>query len=79
MTEVNVNDYDSRRAVLHEATYQIDKLLEALQSAAHAEDTDGIEFLIRGMTPRLQQLNCVVMRAFDEADSVESMREVLVS
>ena len=79
MAELTVTDYQARAEVINEAAYQIDKLVEALQRAAISPEVIEIEWLVRGIAPRLQQLNGAIMLATTESESVESIREVLVS
>lgn len=77
MAELNISDYLARVEVINEATYQIDKLVEALQRAAITPEVIEIEWLVRGIAPRLQQLNGAIMRCTSSEESVESIREVL--
>jgi hypothetical protein len=77
MAELTVTDYQARAEVINEATYQIDKLVEALQRAALSPEVIEIEWLVRGIAPRLQQLNGAIMRCTASEESVESIREVL--
>lgn len=79
MAELTARDYQARAEVITEAAYQIDKLVEALQRAAIAPDMIEIDWLVRGIAPRLQQLNGAIMRATDADESVDSIRETLVS
>ncbi len=78
MDDFNANDIEARRCVILEATYQVDKLLDALLLATHAKSLDGIEFLIRGMVPRLHHLNGVVMRSLNDSETVEGLQEGLI-
>ena len=77
MAELTVTDYQARAEVINEATYQIDKLVEALQRAALSPEVIEIEWLVRGIAPRLQQLNGAIMRCTTSEESVESIRETL--
>lgn len=77
MAELTVTDYQARAEVINEAAYQIDKLVEALQRAALSPEVIEIEWLVRGIAPRLQQLNGAIMRCTASEESVESIREVL--
>ncbi len=79
MAELTISDYQERAELINEAAYQIDKLVEALQRASLDPDMIEIEWLVRGIAPRLQQLNGAIMLATTESESVESIREVLVS
>jgi len=77
MAELTVTDYQDRAEVITEAAYQIDKLVEALQRAAITPGVIEIDWLVRGVAPRLQQLNGAIMRCTGSEESVESIREVL--
>lgn len=77
MAELTVTDYQARAEVINEAAYQIDKLVEALQRAAISPEVIEIEWLVRGIAPRLQQLNGAIMRCTTSEESVENIREVL--
>lgn len=77
MAELTVKDYQARAEVITEAAYQVDKLVEALQRAAIAPDMIEIDWLVRGIAPRLQQLNGAIMRCTNSEESVEEIREVL--
>ncbi len=77
MAELTVTDYQARAEVINECAYQIDKLVEALQRAALSPEVIEIEWLVRGIAPRLQQLNGAIMRCTASEESVESIREVL--
>jgi hypothetical protein len=79
MADLNTSDIEARRCVILEATYQAEKLLDAMQLAARAKDLDGLEFLIRGVVPRLHHLNGVVMRSLNDSETLESLQEGLDS
>lgn len=79
MAELTIGDYQARAEVITEAAYQIDKLVEALQRAALSPEMIELEWLVRGVAPRLQQLNGAIMRCTDDSESVDSIREVLTN
>lgn len=79
MAELTISDYQDRAEVITQCAYQVDKLVEALQRAALAPETIEIEWLVRGIAPRLQQLNGAIMRCTNSEESVEEIRETLVS
>ena len=77
MAELTVTDYQARAEVINEAAYQIDKLVEALQRAAITPGVIEIDWLVRGIAPRLHQLNGAIMRCTDGVEPVDSIRETL--
>ncbi len=74
MAELTLTDYQDRAKVITEAAYQIDKLVEALQLAARSPGMKEIEWLIRGVAPRLMQLNGAIMRCTNSEESLEDIR-----
>lgn len=79
MADLNTT-LETRHAIGRQATYQSECLLRSLLHAAHHGDPDSLEMLLRATLPRLIDLTCVSMMAFDStpsADSLESLREQL--
>lgn len=77
MTNPTVDQHDARMHVICQASYQVEKILDVLQTAATAAlkgEKEGLEYLILGLTPRLQQLNSVIMSgANDDAETAQGL------
>ena len=78
MAERTVNDLNNpeRRDLTVQATYQVEQMLEVLLKAARNDQyPEPLPYLLRGMVPRLLELNSVVMSAAaDEMEDMESLR-----
>jgi len=79
MAELTFGDYQARVDVIREATYQIDKLVEALLNAALSPEMIEIEWLVRGVAPRLHQLNNAIMSATNIDETIDHARSDLTS
>lgn len=81
MAERTVNDLNDpeRRKVLLHASYQAEQMLDLmLRSSCEGGDTESIPYLLRGMLPRLLELNSIVMSAVgDDLESVVSLKNRL--
>lgn len=81
MAERTVNDLNDpeRRKVLLHASYQAEQMLDLmLRSSCDGGDTESIPYLLRGMLPRLLELNSIVMSAVgDDFESVASLKNRL--
>lgn len=71
----DLNDPERRRVVLH-ASYQAEQMIDLmLRKSCDGGDTESIPYLLRGMLPRLMELNSVVMSAVDdEGEDVKSLK-----
>lgn len=78
MAERTVNDLNNpeRRYLTVQVTYQVEQMLEVLLKAAcNDQYQEPLPYLLRGMLPRLLELNSVVMSAAgDDAEDMESLR-----
>lgn len=68
------------RALTTQATYQIDAMCHALQTAARAQDTETLPYLVQGIAQRIIDLNDGLMTlsyGFDEDDAITDMSDRL--
>lgn len=72
-------ELEARLDVISNASYQTEKMLEALSEAAfNTTKHEGIEFLVQGMIPRLAEINSIIMSAAgDDTEKVASLRKRL--
>ena len=67
-------DTTQRQQICIEAAYQADALLRMLLAAAHHDTVEELPYLLKGMVPRLLDLNDVLMSTHDaDIDSAEGM------
>jgi hypothetical protein len=75
---MNAADNTQHQQTGIEAAYQVEAMLRTLLAAAHHGNTDNLPSLLKGMVPRLLELNGVSMSCHDaDSDSVEDLRELL--
>lgn len=69
----------ARRELITQATWQMEPILNMLIERAERQE-DDFEYLLRGILPRLLQLNDAIMAAAGSADlSVESIHRKIFS
>ncbi len=80
MAEINntAGFSQDRSKVILDSCYQVEKILDAMRRSARV-DTDGIQYLVDGLVPRLLHINAVIMTAASSADnnSPEELRALL--